>query len=132
MEFVKAMKIRKRMCEACKSKDNIYYCKECQLSAGNNSVGVPCGELIHDNPELAEPILEKWGKEHPVQTRADKLRELFPNLKLNTDGLPEICPLELDCNLKCEVKLLDCEYSETICNKCHRDFWTAEWEGKNA
>ena len=128
MEFVKAMQTRNKMCKTVQKQNPSNYCSVCPLSSFNNSTKEPCAEIIYNNPELAESILEQWNKEHPVQTRADKLRELFPNLKLNTDGLPEMCPPELDCNLKCEVELSDCECSETICNKCHRDFWTAEYE----
>lgn len=128
MEFVKAMKIRNRICEASKKQGVPDYCISCPLSASYNPKREACSLFIVYHPELAEPVLEQWDKEHPVQTRADKLREIFPNVTINKDGFPEICPPEIDCNLDCEYESLMYECDENICNECRRDFWTAESE----
>ena len=131
MGFVKAMRIRNRICEASKKQGAPEYCFGCPLSASNNPTHTACVSFIQDTPELAEPILEQWDKEHPVQTRADKLRELFPNIKVFGDNIPVVCPLDLFEEYPCNEEEITNADDIDKCFKCRRDFWTAEYTEKN-
>lgn len=87
MEFIKAMKIRQRMCS--RNKD----CGLCPLSGTNNGRNTHCINLMSEYPEEAEKALEKWDKEHPVKTILDEFKEKYPDAPLNDDGTPKrICP----------------------------------------
>lgn len=128
MEFVKAMRIRNRICKTVKEQhypDND--CSNCPLSAKNNPKGIACMAFITETPELAEPFLELWDREHPVPTRADKLRELCPNARTFHTDIPVICPLDINADYQCAYDKYS-DDNDVICLECRRDFWTAEWE----
>lgn len=59
MEFVKAMKIEKRMCKKYGEE-----CGNCPISSYHNGKSSACFEYIVEYPEEAEKILERWDKEH--------------------------------------------------------------------
>lgn len=83
MEFLKAMKIIKRMCEGC---------NKCPLSAENNEKNETCYDFMMAYPEETEEILKKWAEEHPQKTIFQDFLEKYPNAKLNGFGLPTMCP----------------------------------------
>ena len=63
MEFIEAMKIKKRMCE-----DEIRDCIDCPLSIDNNNTEEHCGDFMMAHPEEAEKIITKWAEEHSAKT----------------------------------------------------------------
>lgn len=111
MEFVKAMKIKERMCE-----DNISACIDCPFTPENNGIGDSCDDFITLYPEKAEKILIKWAKEHPQKTILQDFLEKYPNAKLDEDGTPKgPCPYHLGYDDDD-----DCIYEDTYtcCKKC--------------
>lgn len=66
-------------------------------------------------------IVEKWGKEHPIVTNADKFREVFGTspIMINADG-NFVCPerVGFDCNCN----------SASSCTACKKNFWTSEYK----
>lgn len=70
MDAVKFFKERERMCE--KSS-----CINCPLGRTSRNSKDSCGDFIRKSPEEAVPIVEQWGKEHPVMTNEQKFREVF-------------------------------------------------------
>ena len=111
MEFVKAMKITKRICE-----DNGGNCGNCPLYSQNNKKGALCGDFLENYPEEAEEILTKWAEEHPQKTILMDLLEKYPNAPLKKDGTPQyVCPYQLGYD-----KSDDCIYDDvyTCCKKC--------------
>lgn len=66
-EFVEIMKQRHRMCESCQD------CHSCELSSDGND----CDSFMGNNPQKAEEIIMKWVNTHPIQTNADKFKEVF-------------------------------------------------------
>lgn len=87
MEFLKAMKIIKRMCEGC---------NKCPLSAENNEENETCHDFMMAYPEKAEEILIKWEKEHPTKTFLMDFLEKHPKARLDDDGTPKsVCPYQL-------------------------------------
>ena len=107
MEFVKAIKIRDRMCGDAP-------CDKCPLSEDNNTYGMDCRNFILNFPKKSEAILEKWAAEHPAKTRKQDLLEKHPNAALDKNGRPMACAKSLGYASKC----LDA----SCCEEC----WNAE------
>lgn len=63
-EFVKEFS---RMC------DEYNTCRGCPM----DGICVPCTEAVYKDPQRVVEIVEKWSKEHPVQTNWDKFNEIF-------------------------------------------------------
>ena len=117
MDAVEYVKQRERMCD--------YYvnCDDCP--AGNYH---GCASL-NEIPKMA-PIVEKWAKEHPVKTRQSEFLKMFPNARIESDGMPSICPIVVDkrCYNKDDDALCCFVRDEEKCRKCRRDFWLKEIE----
>ena len=115
MDAVEYVKQRARMCD--------YYmnCDDCP--AGNYE---GCGSL-NEIPNLV-PIVEKWAKEHPVKTRQSEFLKMFPNARIESDGMPSICPIVVDkrCYNKDDDALCCFVRDEEKCRKCRHDFWLKE------
>ena len=54
------------------------------------------------------------------RTNMDVLLKVFPNVRINNNGIPDVCPLSLDKNYDCE-KFTDCE-------DCRFVHWNTEVE----
>lgn len=87
MEFIEAMKIKKRMCE-----DDIIDCIDCPLSDSNNKTKETCSNFIMLHPEEAEEIIKKWAEEHPQKTLLQDFLEKYPNAPIDRYGTPGLCP----------------------------------------
>lgn len=68
MDAVKFLKEKSRMC---------YSFSGAAISGCDNCPLTPCNVFEEKHPEQAVSIVEKWAKEHPVQTKADKFKEVF-------------------------------------------------------
>lgn len=106
-EFTEVMKQKKRMCE----RDEIY-CVECKLEYGNNGSKLPCYDFIMAHPKEAEEIIMAWAKEHPINTNADKFKEVFGFIP-DSECCPSKCP---------ENGCINCEY---------KHFWSQEYKEPN-
>lgn len=70
---------------------------------------------------------------HPRKTRQSEFLKMFPNARIESDGMPSICPIVVDkrCHNKDDDALFCLVRDEEECRKCRRDFWLAEIpEGK--
>ena len=119
-EFVKDIR---RMCE--------YYedCVECP----NRECGYcsKSGLLADDEAEEIISIVDKWAKEHPVETNQTKLLELFPNLKLNANGTVDYCPKTFGANCECIRMCVGNRTEWTMdCLVCKNKFWNSEYKVK--
>ena len=75
--------------------------------------------------KLADRIdaLEKYTVEsinEPKQTNKDVLLKVFPDARMNNNGIPNVCPLTLDKHYDCD-KFTDCE-------DCRCVYWNTEVE----
>lgn len=68
--------------------------------------------------EIIEAV-EKWGKEHPLVTRADKFEEVFGRSPRPTDDTAYVCPKRVGFDVK------DCH--RAICTTCAKAFWESEY-----
>lgn len=114
MNFVEAVKTRKRMCAAKLGPCDSY----CPLYTSNNGTGLPCRTFIETYPEEAEKLIAKWAEDHPANTNKDKFYEIFPDFPV------DIVEMTKTCRANCA--------SYPRCNGCNRkkaiDFWKEEYE----
>ena len=72
-EFQEVAKMYDRLCD---SYDECYKCPMFRNRNGNNPIG--CGYwTLKVDPETAEEIILRWGKEHPIMTNRMKFKEVF-------------------------------------------------------
>lgn len=57
---------------------------------------------------------------HPVTTRADLFKKIYPNALVHADGSLVLCPRHLDKDIKCPKGL--------YCYECQKDYWLKEAE----
>ena len=117
MDAVEYVKQRERMCN--------YYvnCGDCPADDYGGCTS------LDEIPNLV-PIVEKWAKEHPIKTRQSEFLKMFPNARIESDGMPSICPIVVDkrCYNKDDDALCCFVRDEEKCKKCRRDFWLKEIE----
>lgn len=132
MDAVEYFKAYARMCDSFDSKNNVTGkpCVGCPL----DDIGLGCHmNDLTNNAEECVAAVEKWAKEHPVKTRQSEFLKMFPNARIESDGMPSICPIVVDkrCHNKDDDALFCLVRDEEECRKCRRDFWLAEIsEGK--
>lgn len=127
MDAVTYIKAYARMCDSFDSKHNI---------TGKPCVGCPLDDIgrgchmndLTNNAEECVAAVEKWAKEHPVKTRQSEFLKMFPNARIEIDGMSPICPIVVDkrCHNKDDDALCCLVRDEEECRKCRRDFWLAE------
>lgn len=91
----------------------------------DSCIGVECCMCpIHDNCYINSTtfnifsimdVVEKWGKEHPAITNADKFEEVFGHKPQHKDGT-YLCP-----------PFGDGDCLANICAYCRRDYWESEY-----
>lgn len=110
MEYKKAVEIYERMCDSRK-----HDCEHCELNHRQNTKNLLCTDLLYRYPDIVEPILEKWDKEHPKETILSKFLEYYPNALIGDDGTPTgVCPSSLG-----YADLEDCgDHYKDICVRC--------------
>ena len=110
MEYKKAAEIYGRMCDG-----RNHDCEHCELSYRQNTKSLLCIDLFYRYPNIVEPILEKWDKEHPKETILSKFLEHYPNALIGDDGTPTgVCPSSLG-----YVDLEDCgDNYKDVCVRC--------------
>ena len=67
MDVVDFVKEFSRMC------DEYDTCRGCPMDGKCN----PCTEAVYKDPQGVVEIVEKWSKERPIQTNAEKFWEVF-------------------------------------------------------
>ncbi len=103
-------------------------CEDCPFRMRGKRENEGCADFIIEHSDKANEIILNWCKEHPVETRLDKLMKVFPNLI--TDGMKEekvamICPKEFDKRFSDEYLCSD--YFDN-CTECRKEYWFAEVE----
>jgi len=111
--------------------DAVEYVKQCRRMIAND---VQIRSVLGGwSAEAVVEQVEQWAKEHPVKTRQSEFLKMFPNARIESDGMPSICPIVVDKRRhnKDDDALFCLVRDEEECRKCRRDFWLAEIpEGK--
>lgn len=111
-----------RLCRAQKNK-----CENCPMSADNNGADKLCLTLVTKYPDKANEIILKWCKEHPVKTRQDKFLEMFPNAKIDSDGVIDIVPCTMEKGrYDMTASFCTISYKYTTCAQCRKEYWLEE------
>ena len=105
---------KERMCKTCS------YCLLCPAWSDDGCVvSIRSGFT----PEQQINIVKAWVEQHPLKTRQSVFLEKFPNAKIDSNGILNLCPSAIYGD-ECD------RYSENylLCNTCRRKFWTKEVE----
>jgi hypothetical protein len=78
-----------------------------------------------DSVECIEETIskvEQWAKDHPVKTRQSELLKIFPDAKIDDDGILAFCPDAFS------PKEIDDEHCHKYnkCEECRKDYWLTE------
>ena len=114
MEYVKAMKIKARMCKKSREREDTC-CAECLFSHRNNGKYINCDSFVIKYPAEAETILTKWDAENPVKTMMDDFFEKHPNAPKRSHTEPHVCPHICGYVLALHE---NCKYANGDCLKC--------------
>lgn len=115
MDAVEFLRARRKLCD-----DNV--CGEsCPLFDC-------CDDDLEDDRVRQVLAVEQLAKEHPAKTRQSEFLKMFPNARIESDGMPSICPIVVDkrCHNKDDDALFCLVRDEEECGKCRHDFWLAE------
>lgn len=102
-----------RMCKATED------CSSCPLHRINNGTNFSCNMFIVKHPYKANEIILRWSKERPIKTRQSEFLKMFPNAKIDVDGVLSICQQWVGKDFKCALQTL-------CCDECRRGYWLAE------
>ena len=80
---------------------------------------------LNDSPEDVVAEVEQWVKENSIKTRQSEFLKMFPNVMLNSDGQPYMCPRTLDTAYQPDG---NCAIDVDICQRCKAKFWDQEVE----
>lgn len=116
MDAVEFFKTVNRLCK------NQRYCKECPIYKN----GMRCIVLFDDDSikSIDETVskVEQWAKDHPVKTRQSEILKMFPNAKIDDNGVVAFCPSnflpEVERNAYCK--------KHDKCRECRKDYWLTE------
>lgn len=77
--------------EASRLCDTYRDCDKCPMARRKKC---PMMLLDYDDPDVQSVVdaLQAWSDEHPVKTRLDDLKERFPNVSLDDEGIPCFSP----------------------------------------
>lgn len=106
-----------RMCREYDTLD----CCHCPLYHDNNGLGQDCGDFVRAFTDKANEIILKWCEEHPVETRQEKLLKMFPNARVDENGLLSMCPKNVEKNYVCLTM-------PKTCDECLDNYWSTEVE----
>lgn len=108
---------------------NIGSCEVCPLYYENIGSCVHCEELLQCHPDKANEIILNWCKEHPAETRQDRFLKMFPNVKIDIDGVIAILPCDINKN-KFITSSCNCPEAHSFdsCIECRKKYWLAEVE----
>lgn len=105
MDAVEFYRTFKRMCEKTD-------CKDCLLDQ-------KCRPSANVEPEEVVELVEEWAKDHTIKTRQSEFLKMFPDAKINDDGILAFCPGAFSQKEKYCHKYNKCE-------ECCKDYWLTE------
>lgn len=114
MGAIKFLEERKRMCETAKD------CVDCPAHVD----GECCmnNAMTYQTPETMVRIVEEWAFMNPAKMRQSEYLKLFPNAKLDNDGVLWLCPATAGGISVCTKSTNDIPETRT-CWNCRKNFW---------
>lgn len=99
------------------------HCNKCPLQLSNNGMYLDCDDLMFDSTDKANEIILNWCKEHPVETRQDRLLKYYPYIPIVGETV-DICPKSFDREAIVKGRC----YRNAGCVECKKNYWLAEVE----
>ena len=119
MDTVEFVKTANRLCK------NQSGCEKCPIYKEGICMVMNMIRLDDDSVKSIEETIskvEQWAKDHPVKTRQIELLKMFPNAKIDDNGVVAFCPSnflpEVEGNAYCK--------KHDKCIECRKDYWLAE------
>ena len=121
MDAVEFFKTAIRLCK------NQSGCEGCPIRK-NGMCMAGCGVVSVENIEEAVSKVEQWAKGHPVKTRQDEFLKMFPNAKIDDDGVIVLCPRTFLPFLPEPEEVETSAYCEKHenCEACRKEYWLTE------
>lgn len=119
MDAVEFLKEEDRMCDKYKYSSG-HNCSDCPCSSKRNGTDKICINLRKTSLAKYVEIVEKWSAEHPVKTRQSEFLKMFPNARINSDGIIDIDPCTCDEKIEHHCEKYD------SCDDCYKEYWLAE------
>lgn len=111
MDAIKFMQEYHRMCSSCER------CADCPLYEDRPCAEMPSRYTDEFSSKLIKAV-EDWAAAHPVNTRADIFKKIYPDAPTDTFGSLLICPSSLDKNFECGLDI--------DCAVCRKNYWLKE------
>lgn len=112
MDAIKYMREFKRMCASYE------ICADCPNSEDKEGCTNPPEKYTDEAILKLVKTVKGWSAAHPVYTRVDALKKIFPDVPTNTFGALFICPTSLDKNFVCGF--------DRDCAVCLKNYWLKE------
>ena len=116
MDAIKFIEEKERMCQTCGS---------CVLCPAWLDDGCIMSMRSGFAPEQQINAVKVWAEQHPRKTRKTVFLEQYPNARVDSQGIPCICPAGVYGDGVCPKKKEDCRM---LCYDCRREFWLQEVE----
>lgn len=115
---MEAIDFIKTMFRLCKSNES---CHTCPLNNTDIYCGVYETQTKTSAMERSVSIVEKWGQEHPVKTKAGLFLERNPDCKHSVQypDIPDIRPCDYDESINFPARC--CRFND--CQECRKDYW---------
>ena len=120
MDAVEFLKEKERMCDKYKCSSD-HTCSDCPCHSKRNGTNKICISLRKTSPAKYVEIVEKWSADHPVKTRQSEFLKMFPNAKINSDGVIDIDPCSFDKKIEHH-----CDEKYDNCDDCYKEYWLEE------
>lgn len=91
-------------------------CADCPLN-GDGKCITPPHDYIHRFVSILN-VVKDWSAAHPIVTRADIFKKIYPNVRTYTDGTLRLCPHDIDESFECPAEL--------NCFQCRKKYWFQE------
>lgn len=100
---IKLLKDLSRMCQSTS-------CLRCPIQHFKSEGSMlSCVAILGKHPEEIISAVEKWVQTHPEKTILDDVKEKYPLIGLDQEGIPEICPKVLGYVTEMDCKCIDCK-----------------------
>lgn len=116
MDAIKFIKERDRMC---KTYGN---CSWCPAGLDNECIVARRSGYA---PEQQVNTVKVWAEQFPLKKRKTAFLEHYPNARVDSEGIPCICPASVYGDTVCFKETENCKI---LCYDCRREFWTHEQE----
>lgn len=112
MDAVEFVKTVNKLCKNLK-------CKECPVYKNGRYCMVGFDDYSVEDIEETVSKVEQWAKDHPIKTRQSEFLKMFPDARVNDDGILCFLPCCIEDSLRDKCGSRNCGY-------CRKIYWSEE------